>query len=655
MNINMHATIFLYLLLLLQIFIVCGDATINNNNNNLVNFLNLNLPYPSSKIPTGQDGQIYVFSEYNQTLPDRVTIATLSGNIARHSPKIYTIKSQNGKITNTSVDEDTTVFWLHDLKTHHNISFNYTYMHDINGLIRHFANNINGIVIYDPKSLSTNAALIRCAANDGLITAGSTSMISFLTEELKISVAANLSTSNPYHEFVISKKKLSNRGMVAQPNDGSKSYAMSAYAVFAKMPTVEHNTNDANAMKAFNAVISNFDNNDATLNAAFGWTSNDEHAFTASVTSSGGMVHASDFLYNLEVFSQLPPYVHSSIQTTTTTRSRAIPRELPSSPAKKHVHTVAFVFSDGDNLQILQNDWISSTHWNSKKRGIHNIGWSYSPAMAVLMPSLLAYAIRTSSPKDSLSSGPSGIGYAYPELFPEKNYKSSKIFAEATASLMKNSGMTLANVIGVVPSEESISELINQPEIEAIVYFTFGNASQGYAGLHGNIFYESNKPIIGLRKNLWGGDPSSKDKLEPKELVEELKLLPKDSTDPRSYSVVVNELGNGIDTILESIALMKEAGGFEIVLPEQLVTNVIQNTKSKQQCPLPKGPWGNQAGNLPKCWFPDDNSSCIMTCDTINILQIPVKCNLNVCSNIALGNDNMEFICVDTGKVCPSR
>ena len=78
-------------------------------------------------------------------------------------------------------------------------------MHDINGLIRHFADIINGIVIYDPKSLSTNAALIRCAANDGLITAGSTSMISFLTEELKISVAANLSTSNPYHEFVISK------------------------------------------------------------------------------------------------------------------------------------------------------------------------------------------------------------------------------------------------------------------------------------------------------------------------------------------------------------------------------------------------------------------------------------------------------------------
>ena len=43
-----------------------------------------------------------------------------------------------------------------------------------------------------------------------------------------------------------------------------------------------------------------------------------------------------------------------------------------------------------------------------------------------------------------------------------------------------------------------------------------------------------------------------------------------------------------MESDIESIALMKEAGGFEIVLPEQLVTNVIQNTKSKQQCPLQK-------------------------------------------------------------------
>ena len=130
-------------------------------------------------------------------------------------------------------------------------------------------------------------------------------------------------------------------------------------------------------------------------------------------------------------------------------------------------------------MQLLQNDFVSSTHWNSPQRGVEAIGWSYAPSMAVLMPSLLSYTIRTSTAKDSLSSGPSRIGYAYPMLFPSNVTRD--VFARSTASLMKRGGMTVANVIGVVPSKESVIELTQQPEIEALVYFTFGNASQGYS------------------------------------------------------------------------------------------------------------------------------------------------------------------------------
>jgi hypothetical protein len=50
---------------------------------------------------------------------------------------------------------------------------------------------------------------------------------------------------------------------------------------------------------------------------------------------------------------------------------------------------------------------------------------------------------------------------------------------------MKQTGMSLANVIGVAPSEESVYHIAAQPEVESIVYFTFGVADQGYAGLHG--------------------------------------------------------------------------------------------------------------------------------------------------------------------------
>ena len=53
------------------------------------------------------------------------------------------------------------------------------------------------------------------------------------------------------------KNPCKNTRMVAQPNDGDgskKSFARSAYAIFARMPMVDHNTNDMNVMKAFNAM-----------------------------------------------------------------------------------------------------------------------------------------------------------------------------------------------------------------------------------------------------------------------------------------------------------------------------------------------------------------------------------------------------------------
>ena len=246
------------------------------------------------------------------------------------------------------LNEDTTVFWLHDLVKHHGVAFDETYIHSHRGLLRHFASNISGFVAYDPSSQSTNAALIRCAAEDGVIAAGTAAMAAFLRDDLKLPMVANLSSSNPFDEFSISKRKLSNRAMVSQPNDGGKSNCLSEYAVFARIPTMEHNTDPSkppSMMKGFQAVLDNFDQ--TALNAAYGWTSSDEHAFTASVTSAGGMVHASDFAYNMAVLSQLPPYVHANAPA-------ARKRMDAGARSTKQVHTVAFVNSDGDNLQLLQ-------------------------------------------------------------------------------------------------------------------------------------------------------------------------------------------------------------------------------------------------------------------------------------------------------------
>ena len=615
---------------------------------------NSTLPYPRSEVQTGQAGPIFVVSEASiAARADQVTLQTLAGVIARHSPRVYTIKSATTELTPATVNDDTTVFWLHDLATHHGITFNETFLHDLAGLIRHFAHTLTGFVKYDPSTASTNAALIRCAAEDGLVVAGTPEMVANLTR-LGLRQVADVSASNPLDEFERSKAKLSRRGLVAQPDDGSKSNCLSSYSTFARLATVEHGSGDG---RAFAAVLDHLDS--TKLSAAFGWTSYDEHEFTAAVTRAGGVVHASDFAYNLDVLSQLPPYTLPPALAAERRERQALERrerEREREGGQGHgraVHTVAFVNSDGDNLQLLQNDWLSTSHWNHPQRGRQPAGWTYSPAMAELMPSLLAYAVRTMGANDSLSTGPSGVGYAYPQLFAPAQ---RELFARATNELMARSGMTLANVIGVVPSEQSVAPLAAAAEVAAMVYFTFGVADQGYAGLHGNVAYvgDAGKPVVGLRYNLWGDAPSG-DKVGVAGLVRQLKQLPKDPSDPRSYSVVVNELGNNFSEVVDAAALLVADGGFDVVLPEVLVQRLEAHTARRQQCPMPNGKWAAEAGDLPKCWLPSDGSSCVLTCNRLlDPLPLHVACDLNVCSNLTLADSKLHFICAETGTVCPS-
>lgn len=332
------------------------------------------------------------------------------------------------------------------------------------------------------------------------------------------------------------------------------------------------------------------------------------------------------------------------------------PTPLPT-PVKKAVHTVAFVMSDGDNIQLLQNDWISNVHWNHPLRGTVPAGWSYSPAMARLMPSVLSYVERTATSNDSLSTGPSGAGYCYPELFPQDL---KRPFAAATAQLMQQSGMTVANVIGVTPSRESVSLLAAERAVEGIVYFTFGVASQGYAGLHGNVDYIAKTPVVGLRLNLWGQDPTG-DKVSVDGLVRELRNLPKDTTDPQSYSVIVNELGNSFGEVVNATKQLQALGGFEVVLPEELLRRLATNTRTQAQCPLPSGRWASEAGNLPECFFNGDGKSCVFTCARLqgDLLRLPIKCDLRKCPDFESGANltlvkglKPRFYCAVSGKAC---
>lgn len=625
----------------------------------------MDLPYPRSSSPASA---IHVVCTENMTSPEDVlTLQTLGGILARQSPSIYVVNSD----PNRSDDrDDMTVFWLNRLRERYSsrIRFDESYANgDLYGLLTHYKENVTGYVWFDRASNSTNAAINYCSGSEkGVIAVGHTQTAEHLGQ-LGIPMLANLSGVDPYDAFAQFKSYMSNRVAVFQPDDGSKSQCLSAYAVFARCPIVEH---PPGGSVAFDAVLANLAN--GTINAGFGWTSWDEHEFTAKITEAGGVVHASDFLYNLEVLANLPARTSSDSGNVIVSRDGDVPGHEDLSD--DDVHTVAFVMSDGDNLQLLSNGWMSEAFYGSPLRGSKDaipMGWSFSPATAVLMPSILDYVRSNLTHLDSLSAGPSGMGYVYPQLFESETYR--ELFARETGGLMRSSNMSLLNVIGVTPSEESVRALANETDIDGLIYFTFGKASDGYAGMRGNVDFVGDTPVVGLRLNLWD-DAASGVKVGVDGLVRELQKLPKGRRDVHAYSIVVVHMGtspsrrsfpssarliriftcarltgsHNYSSAVQVSKLLEQDGSFDVVLPETLMARI--RSLKQTTCPLPTGSWVTSAGELPLCGMSDKR--CVFSCSGLNNLHLPVTCDLDVCHNLTLSPNRLRFTCSETGKPC---
>lgn len=113
---------------------------------------------------------------------------------------------------------------------------------------------------------------------------------------------------------------------------------------------------------------------------------------------------ASDFCANLTVHSGMP----RTIQV----------KPIPPKPRLQNKIYVAFILSDGDNLQYVEH--LMRKLWNNPDRGAVPIGWTLSPAMVDAMPGALNFYHQSATPNDNLISGPSGWGYTYPNDWPDQ-------------------------------------------------------------------------------------------------------------------------------------------------------------------------------------------------------------------------------------------
>lgn len=128
-----------------------------------------------------------------------------------------------------------------------------------------------------------------------------------------------------------------------------------------------------------------------------GWWPEEQPGVTR-VSNYGFTTIASDYCTNLTFHSGMPRTIE--------------PNPMPAKPLLKNKIYVAFILSDGDNLQYVEH--LMRKLWNNADRGSVPIGWTLSPAMVDAMPGALNYYHKTATANDNLISGPSGYGYTYP-------------------------------------------------------------------------------------------------------------------------------------------------------------------------------------------------------------------------------------------------
>jgi len=93
--------------------------------------------------------------------------------------------------------------------------------------------------------------------------------------------------------------------------------------------------------------------------------------------------------------------------------------DVPTIPAKPKLETkfyVAFMVSDGDNIQYCEHAMkVDNVLWPHEERGQFPISWTAAPTLVDAAPQMLNYYYKTATDNDLIISGPSGVGYTDPQ------------------------------------------------------------------------------------------------------------------------------------------------------------------------------------------------------------------------------------------------
>jgi hypothetical protein len=285
----------------------------------------------------------------------------------------------------------------------------------------------------------------------------------------------------------------------------------------------------------------------------FGW-GGDEHNWVQTLSKGGGTGIPADWSRNLSALAQMPVALSPR------------PRRYPE-PAKDGERIVAFVMSDGDNIQWMGGGFVTDRgFWASPQRGKFNMTWEMAPVLAEVAPRVLDHFYRTASTgsfSDDFACGVSGAGYSYPNDLPDR-----AAFAEKTARYLRMSDLSVVSLLNSGGNMDQAAEMLVRPEVLGVLYKEYNP----YNAYKGKIVWHEGKPAVSYRYLLW--EPLREN--SPDGVAESIAKLPAAPLkDQNSYAIVNvhawswKEMGGPMEAVKQTIDRLPQ--GTRVVTAEELV------------------------------------------------------------------------------------
>jgi len=322
---------------------------------------------------------------------DAILYSTLKGLVNKTQPRIYSYD------TNT-VNGDGKYTWLQDL------NLSYSEVNDNRTMITKYRNEIGGIVIYDDNYLDTiNLASTIAGISNGIVAAPSqVAMLTAAPYNLPIlaDLRGQFSNKLQVYQYLYNNywSSCTHRVLVGLNPEAHKG-AIRDYATAIGAAVVWLDP----SVPAENTLLRSFLSSMPENSAYMGWWT-DEGAGVMLASEYSISTVASDWSTNLSVFAGMSREVSV--------------KPVPAKPVLQNKIYLTFIMSDGDNVQYMEHKM--KQHWDNPDRGSVPIGWTVSPASLDVAPALLDYYYDTATANDCLISGPSGVGYTYPNYWPNQ-------------------------------------------------------------------------------------------------------------------------------------------------------------------------------------------------------------------------------------------